>query len=704
MLLSIGMIVKNEEKYLEQCLAAMKPLFEKVDSELIIADTGSTDRTVDIAKKFTDNVYHFEWINDFSAARNSTLKKSKGEWYMFIDADEIIKNCDDIIKFFNSGEYKKYNSASYVQRSFHNIINGVIDHDNFSDFRVLRLTKRLDDVVFMNPIHEALTPYYDPVKHLDMIADHYGYIFYNNGKVTEEAAEKSRRNLTPLLKIIKELKPGEKPDISVYKEISDCYLLSEDYDNALKYLDLGIKTSNKKHYAITAYFIKKAEVLLSLDRYDKVTDTCNEYAAATKLGQRKALASDCMICFYHGMAYYLSERYKEAIPKLSTFFDLYKMYSSNELNTGDLLYTTISFSSLQLKTAMVYFYDCCVREKRYDIAGKYEEPVPNLDCGDLWENVMPYVKLKADIMKHTSYNGLSGLYKQLGENGRKLLICILRWQLFDADTNQRKSIIENLKAVSHNDAKMTEAAVICSNYFLQDKVNTEETEKYLKKYQTAFNADILCMMLDKNVDITAYVNGTDFLANECAYAVFSNHNNIVPMLEKYDITVVSPLGLEKTAEFYKYSMAQAARLSLSVSGLLKKYGEIGVKWQNDFRGKEVSREIDSAISASFIASAFEKGDRDLYSNEIQSFLAVFPEFSPIIKAYRSETEREINAAQDQTAHSEFEQMAMAVKQNIREMLKAGNISDAESVLSEYELLCSDDNEIKIIRAEISALK
>lgn len=58
MILSIGMIVKNEEKYLEQCLTAMKPLLEEVESELIIADTGSTDNTVEIARKFTDNVYH----------------------------------------------------------------------------------------------------------------------------------------------------------------------------------------------------------------------------------------------------------------------------------------------------------------------------------------------------------------------------------------------------------------------------------------------------------------------------------------------------------------------------------------------------------------------------------------------------------------------------------------------------------------------
>ena len=90
MILSIGMIVKNEEKNLDRCLSALQPILENIDSELIIADTGSEDKTVEIAKKYTDNVFYFEWINDFSAARNSTLNRAKGKWYMFIDADEYL--------------------------------------------------------------------------------------------------------------------------------------------------------------------------------------------------------------------------------------------------------------------------------------------------------------------------------------------------------------------------------------------------------------------------------------------------------------------------------------------------------------------------------------------------------------------------------------------------------------------------------------
>ena len=105
MKLSIGMIIKNEEKYLDKCLSALTPILNKVDSELIIVDTGSTDSSVEIARKYTDKVYFFQWCDDFAAARNETLKHATGEWYMYLDADEILQNPSGIIDFFNTNDY-----------------------------------------------------------------------------------------------------------------------------------------------------------------------------------------------------------------------------------------------------------------------------------------------------------------------------------------------------------------------------------------------------------------------------------------------------------------------------------------------------------------------------------------------------------------------------------------------------------------------
>jgi glycosyltransferase involved in cell wall biosynthesis len=82
--LSACMIVKNEEEMLPRCLASIK---DHVD-ELVIVDTGSTDRTVEIAESFGARVYHHPWQNDFSLHRNQSISYARGKWIFIIDADE----------------------------------------------------------------------------------------------------------------------------------------------------------------------------------------------------------------------------------------------------------------------------------------------------------------------------------------------------------------------------------------------------------------------------------------------------------------------------------------------------------------------------------------------------------------------------------------------------------------------------------------
>lgn len=84
--ISLCMIVKNEEKVLARCLDSIKDLMD----EIIIVDTGSTDRTKEIARKYTDRIYDFEWIQDFSAARNFAFSLAKMEYIYSADADEVV--------------------------------------------------------------------------------------------------------------------------------------------------------------------------------------------------------------------------------------------------------------------------------------------------------------------------------------------------------------------------------------------------------------------------------------------------------------------------------------------------------------------------------------------------------------------------------------------------------------------------------------
>ncbi|MHB8338942.1 MAG: glycosyltransferase [Ignavibacteriaceae bacterium] len=83
-MITLSMIVKNEEKYLADCLASVKDVVD----EIILVDTGSTDRTIEIAKDYDAKIFNFNWVNDFSAARNYALDNSTGDWVLYLDADE----------------------------------------------------------------------------------------------------------------------------------------------------------------------------------------------------------------------------------------------------------------------------------------------------------------------------------------------------------------------------------------------------------------------------------------------------------------------------------------------------------------------------------------------------------------------------------------------------------------------------------------
>lgn len=83
-LLSLAMMVKDEEDFLEDALRSAQAFVD----EMVVVDTGSTDRTVEIARDMGARVSHFEWCDDFSRARNVTLRRSTGQWIIVLDADE----------------------------------------------------------------------------------------------------------------------------------------------------------------------------------------------------------------------------------------------------------------------------------------------------------------------------------------------------------------------------------------------------------------------------------------------------------------------------------------------------------------------------------------------------------------------------------------------------------------------------------------
>ncbi len=127
--LTICVIAKNEEQFLDQCLKLVKD----VAGQIIVVDTGSTDRTVEIAKAHGAEVHHFAWCDDFSAARNAALEHATGDWILMLDADEELPadQCDALRRDLAQADAMAYRlplinqgreaeGPSYVPRLFRN--------------------------------------------------------------------------------------------------------------------------------------------------------------------------------------------------------------------------------------------------------------------------------------------------------------------------------------------------------------------------------------------------------------------------------------------------------------------------------------------------------------------------------------------------------------------------------------------------------
>ena len=189
--LSLCMIVKNEQDYLQQCLQSVQGVVDQI----VINDTGSTDTTLDIAKKYNAHIIQTEWRSDFSFARNAALEHANGDWVLHLDADETLaeKSKHRIKKFLSE---TSADAINLPVRSFH----PETDMLRFKDSMQIRLFKNNPKFRYVNPIHEQIYPSIiencGQVVEKNLIVNHYGYQ-QNNEK-------KAERNLSLLQEMVRQ--------------------------------------------------------------------------------------------------------------------------------------------------------------------------------------------------------------------------------------------------------------------------------------------------------------------------------------------------------------------------------------------------------------------------------------------------------------------------------------------------------------------
>ena len=200
--LSVAIIFKNEIRCIERCLNSLQPLRRRLSLQIVMADTGSTDGSRAVAKRYADVLFDFPWINDFAAARNAALERCAGDWILVMDCDEWLDgNLDELEKLVRSPTAaKRADGARVVVRSYL-----TRDAWQYSDLPITRILHRNPELRYRGKIHEYPTLNGEELRVTEAwhtVLHHDGYVMLNDG--SEAGRAKLRRNMELLREELRE--------------------------------------------------------------------------------------------------------------------------------------------------------------------------------------------------------------------------------------------------------------------------------------------------------------------------------------------------------------------------------------------------------------------------------------------------------------------------------------------------------------------
>lgn len=223
--ISVCIIAKNEEKHIEECCKHLQPY----GLEIVLVDTGSTDRTVELARKYTDKIYRFDWCDDFGTAKNYAIKKASHDWILSLDCDEYLEVLDIDVLQKCMKQYPHSAGRILIRNRFTE--NG---QTAYEQVRVSRFVNRCC-YRFEGAVHEQLVPIEQaPMKYVYDAPITVLHVGYDGSE--EEMNAKCRRNISLLEKELE----MQDADPYIYYQLGQSYRKLHDYEKACHYFDLGL--------------------------------------------------------------------------------------------------------------------------------------------------------------------------------------------------------------------------------------------------------------------------------------------------------------------------------------------------------------------------------------------------------------------------------------------------------------------------------
>jgi len=232
--ISACVIVKNEELEIEQWIKNM----QLCSDEQIVVDTGSTDRTVEIARNYGVKIYHYVWQDDFAAAKNFALDQANGDWIIFLDADEqFTANSVVNVRAVVMREQMKREQVDAIMCPIINIDKD--QHDiELGRFFNIRLFRHSPDLRYIGTIHEEIR---HKRRELQIKIEDNALEIYHTGYSKERVQAKIVRNL----KLLQEDINVNGESAKHFRYLADCYHALGDHEQAIKYAKLHLNSSVK---------------------------------------------------------------------------------------------------------------------------------------------------------------------------------------------------------------------------------------------------------------------------------------------------------------------------------------------------------------------------------------------------------------------------------------------------------------------------
>jgi len=346
-MISLCMIVKNEEENLTQCLLKVAHFVD----EIIVVDSGPLDSTKSIALKYTENVYDYKWINDFSKARNFSISKATNDWILVLDADEYVSEflLENIYSFINDKSNEKV--VGRIKRI--NIIEDSSGNKKCTE-RISRLFNK-KYFQYEGTIHEQIVSKdgtaYNTMP-VDITVYHVGY--------TKEAinrTNKLKRNMDMLTKAI-EVNPN---DPYLYFQLGKTNYLMKDYITSCSYFEK----------ALTIELDLRLEYVEDLiETYGYALINSGKYSEAMSLENYLDLYSNSSdFYFLMGLIYMNNAKFTQAV---ESFLICTKFLSSKV----EGITTYSSYYNIGVIYDVLGFKEKAI--KYYDICGEYEPAIKRL--------------------------------------------------------------------------------------------------------------------------------------------------------------------------------------------------------------------------------------------------------------------------------------------------------------------------------------